>query len=282
MTDQEIYDQIEEIFKENYEVMQITSGSYLSENIKRIALLQVIYYYKRLKEIAQKVTHTEVKLTLPDQKTKNGRNFTIEGVVDIIKEEEDTWMYDIKTHDAEYIKENKEYYESQLNVYAYIWQKLRNEYLGHTAVISTALPNNLKHALQLQDQQRIDAELKKWEPVIELPYQEDRVDATIKDFADVVDCIENKDFIPPSTDRLKTKFQGTNTTFGTFICRNCDARFSCSSFRQYVQDSGQKLKGSFQKFFEDIAPDIDQEDWVNTHLSNESFWDETVNEIFGE
>lgn len=280
MTDQEIYDQIQEIFNENYEVMQITSGSYLSENIKRIALLQVIYYYKRLKEIAQKVTHTEVKLTLPDQKTINGRNFTIEGVVDIIKEEEDTWMYDIKTHDTEYIKENKEYYESQLNVYAHIWQKLRNEYLGHTAVISTALPNNLKHALQLQDQQRIDAELKKWEPVIELPYQEDRVDATIKDFADVVDCIENKDFIPQSTDRLKTKFQGTNSTFGTFICRNCDARFSCSSFRQYVQDSGQKLKGSFQKFFEDIAPDLDQEDWVNTHLSNESFWDETLNEIF--
>lgn len=280
MTDQEVYEQIEEIFNENYEVMQITSGSYLSEDIKKIALLQIIYYYKRLKGIAEKVTHTEVKLTLPDQKTPHGRNFTIEGIVDIIKEEKDTWMYDIKTHDAEYIKENKEYYESQLNVYAFIWQKLRGEYLGHTAIISTALPSNLKEAIQFQDQQRIDVELKKWEPVIELPYEEDRVESTVNDFADVVDCIENKDFIPPLPEKLKSKFEGTNTTFGTFICRNCDARYSCSSFRKYIQDSGQKMKGNFQKFFEDIAPDLEQEDWVNTHLSNDSFWDETFNEIF--
>ena len=37
MTDQEIYKKLEEIFNENYEVMQITSGSYLSEDIKKAA-----------------------------------------------------------------------------------------------------------------------------------------------------------------------------------------------------------------------------------------------------
>ena len=282
MTDKEIFEHIEEIFQENYEVMQITAGSFLSDSIKRTALLQIIYYYKRLKKIADKVTHTEVKLTLPDQKTKDGRAFTIEGVVDIIKEDEDTWMYDIKTHDAEYIKGNKDFYEKQLNIYAYIWQKLRKEYLGHTAVISTALPINLRQAIQFQDENRIDVELEKWEPVIDMPYAEDRVDSTIEDFAKVVDCIENKEFVPPSSEKLKMKFEGTNTTFGTFVCRNCDSRFSCSAFRNFIQESGQKLKGSFEKFFEDIAPDFDQEDWVNTHLGNESFWEGTFQQLFEE
>ena len=62
-------------------------------------------------------------------------------MVDIVKEDDDTWMYDIKTHDAEYINANKEFYENQLNIYAHIWQNLRKEKLNHTAVISTHIPN---------------------------------------------------------------------------------------------------------------------------------------------
>jgi hypothetical protein len=51
--------------------------------------------------------------------------------------------------------------------------------------------------------------------------------------------IEEKKFTPPPLKKLRTKFEGTKTTFGTFVCRNCDARFSCKDFRDFVLGSGQ-------------------------------------------
>jgi hypothetical protein len=71
----------------------------------------VLYYWRRLKELAQNVTETEVPLSLPNQKTNSDRKFSIDGVVDIIKDRDDVWMYDIKTHDPEYIRENKDLYD---------------------------------------------------------------------------------------------------------------------------------------------------------------------------
>ena len=46
-------------------------------------------------------------------------------MVDIVREHDRTTMYDIKTHDPEFIEANKDFYQQQLNVYAYIWQNLR-------------------------------------------------------------------------------------------------------------------------------------------------------------
>jgi hypothetical protein len=271
---------IEQMFEENYQIEQVTSGSFLTEDIRQLALLQVKMYYKKLKEIADNVTHTEVKLTLPDQKTESGRTFTIEGVVDIVKEADDTWMYDIKTHDAIYINGNKDFYEKQLNVYAHIWHNLRRQELNHTAVISTSLPSRLKEALQNGDGAFIQQELKRWEPLIELQYETEKVEATIQDFARIVDSIEEKRFTPPVVDKLRTKFEGTNSTFGTFVCRNCDARFSCKSFREFVLGSGQSLKGNFQKYFNEFVPDSVQEEWVNIHLGNDQFWEQTFLQLF--
>ncbi len=282
MKEEEINTLIEQMFEENYQIEQVTSGSLLADDIKQLALLQIKLYYKRLKEIAEKVTHTEVKLTLPDQKTESGRNFTIEGVVDIVKEDEDTWMYDIKTHDSEYINANKEFYSKQLNVYAHIWQNLRKQELNHTAVISTSLPTRLKEAVLNKDEALLEHELNKWDPVIELPYNTDNVNATISDFADVVDCIEEKKFSPPTVEKLRKKFEGTKATFGTFVCRNCDARFSCKAFRDYILGSGQSLKGNFQKYFNEFLPDTVQEEWVNTHLGKQEFWEQTFLQLFEE
>lgn len=282
MKEEEINTLIEQMFEENYQIEQVTSGSLLADDIKQLALLQVKLYYKRLKEIAEKVTHTEVKLTLPDQKTDSGRNFTIEGVVDIVKEDDDTWMYDIKTHDSEYINANKEFYSNQLNVYAHIWRNLRKQELNHTAVISTSLPSRLKDALQSGDESFLEHEMNKWDPVIELPYDTEKVGATISDFAGVVDCIEEKRFTPPSVEKLKVKFEGTKASFGTFVCRNCDARFSCKAFRDYILGSGQSLKGNFQKYFNEFVPDTEQEEWVNTHLGKQEFWGQTFLQLFEE
>src|SRR5690606_4185491 len=115
--------------------------------------------------------------------------FTIEGVVDIVRDDDETWMYDIKTHDIAYIESNKELYGKQLNVYAHIWQELRGQQLDKTAIISTAYPEGLKQAHLLNDQFRIQYELSKWKPLVDLEFAQEKVKDVINDFAEVVECI---------------------------------------------------------------------------------------------
>jgi hypothetical protein len=87
-----------------------------------------------MKQVTENVTDTEVPLVLPNQKAPKGRHYNIEDVVDILRELGRTVMYDIKTQDAEYVRENRDLYEKQLNVYAHIWQELR----GHTCITGKA------------------------------------------------------------------------------------------------------------------------------------------------
>ncbi len=267
MTDQEIEIRLREYFEENYELLRLEGGHALTEEGRQNAFNQILYYWKKLNHIAKKVTDTEVKLTLPEQVTPKGRKFSIEGVVDIVREDEETWMYDIKSHDPDYVKTHIELYEKQLNVYSYIWQNLRKNHLDHTAVIATSLPLSLRAAIQLGNETQIEYELNKWEPIIDIPYKEEHIKETIKDFACVVDNIEDSEFSPPPLTTLQEKIEGTNIRFATRICRNCDARFSCSAFREYVQSLGAKTYSQFKKYFEDLGDDIDTEEWKNANLN---------------
>lgn len=268
MEDYQVIEKIKEYFEENYEIMRLDGGHAITEDIKQLALTQVLYYFTKLRDVATKVTDTEVKLTLPDQRTAKGRNFTIEGVVDIVRDDDETWMYDIKTHDIAYIESNKELYGKQLNVYAHIWQELRGQQLDKTAIISTAYPEGLKQAHLLNDQFRIQYELSKWKPLVDLEFEQEKVKDVINDFAEVVDCIEDKKFHPAPVEALLEKMEGTNALFATRVCRNCDARFSCSSYREYATGKGKGERGSFKKYFDDFGTDTDKEEWVNANLQN--------------
>lgn len=270
MQEYEIIEKIKEYFEDNYEVMRLEGGHSITEDIKQQALTQVLLYFEKMKEVASKVTHTEVKLTLPEQKTPKGRHFTIEGVVDIVRDDEETWMYDIKTHDAEYITSNKHLYEKQLNVYAHIWQELRQEKLDSTAIISTSVPKSLQHAKLLNDPYRIALEMAKWQPLIPIPFKQENVQDTVLDFACIVDAIEDKKFFPADVETLKMTMDGTSTLFATRVCRNCDARFSCSSYREYTVGKGKGTQGNFAKYFEDFGSDTDQEEWVNANLQGKN------------
>jgi hypothetical protein len=141
-------------------------------------------------------------------------------------------MYDLKTHDAGNIREYIESYQSQLNVYAHIWQNLRNNRLDQTAIISTALPEKVRDALTYGDEKSQELAFKEWDPIIEIENKQENVKETIAEFAKVVDEIEDRHFSAPVVKRLKEKAEGTNVQFATFVCRNCDVRFSCSSFRE--------------------------------------------------
>lgn len=257
LTDEEVETFIQQCFEQNYERLQAEGGHSLTPFVKDGALRQILMYWRKLRAIAEKVTDTEVRLTLPDQVSPKDRNYTIEGIVDIVCEDERTVMYDLKTHDPDMIRQNIGDYEDQLNVYAYIWQALRRQPLDETAIISTAFPETLREAFRNRDQKRIANELEKWEPVIQIPLSDHRVDETIHSFGQVVDDIEDKCFTPPPVERLKAKVTERDR-FATRVCRNCDARFSCSSYRNYAIATNSKHGFDFNAYFADDESDTER------------------------
>jgi len=269
MTQDEIEEKIRERFELNYEILKAEGGHALTNDVKEVALNQILFYYRKMRSVADRITETEVKLSLPDQFTPLGRRFTIEGIVDIVSEQGKVTMYDIKTHDTDFIRTNKDIYERQLNVYAYIWENLRKNKLDHTAIISTSLPPSLRAAIRLRNEERIKAEIEKWDPVIPIGFNEERINETIEDFAKVVDKIETHSFQPPPAETLKNKIEGSNVNFALRVCGNCDARYSCESYREYALQTGIRTAKDFKKYFEDYRDDVEQENFISSNLDTD-------------
>lgn len=259
---------LRQMFKENYATLKLESGHAMSPYITEIAFQQVLRYWQRLRDVAERVTDTEVRLTLPEQKTPSGRKYAIEGVVDIVREDELTIMYDIKTHDGDYVRANINEYEKQLNVYAHIWHGLRGEPLDETAIIATAFPEALNEAIQKKDDAFIAREMERWEPLVPIPLDQSHVDSTILEFGEVIDRIEGKAFGPPSVEHLKEKLPGTKAPFAVRVCRNCDARFSCGSYRNYaLASSTSRIEFRFSQFYSDMGSEPDRAEWVGVNLA---------------
>ena len=271
MSKDPIEDKIREIFEQNYELLRLEGGHALTDNVKEDALNQVLMYWRKLKNIAKKVTDAEVRLSLPNQKTPKGRSFSIDGVVDIVSEKDQIHMYDVKTHDLDYIKGNKELYEEQLNVYAHIWQELRKNKLHFVAVISTALTESIKEALRSQSEERYMKAIEQWNPILQIGIEEKRLKKTIESFGKVVDEIEDGRFDCCSEEDLYQKFTGTKYTFAVKICSNCDGRFSCDTYRAYAKKATKGKAQEFAKYFESSLDREEQEDWLvgNSHFENE-------------
>lgn len=249
---------IREMFEENLETLMFEGGQPLTRDSKEAALNQVLLYWRKLRDVATRVTDTEVKLNLPRQQSPNGKMFGIEGVVDIVRAEDETIMYDIKSHDLEYVRANTELYREQLNVYAYIWQQLRQQDLDGTYVIATAFPIEVAEALFNGDKTALEYALSQWEPLVEIEYDLQQVQATIEAFGAVVDAIEEGQFCPPPADVLASPlYEGSRSVFGRRICRLCDVRFSCTSYRQYALAQGRgRAEEKFSRYFNDYGDDL--------------------------
>lgn len=267
-TDDKMLDTLREMFEVNYEGLKLEGGHSISRDFKELAFQQVLLYWQKLRDVAENVTDTEVKLTLPNLKTPAERDYTVEGVVDIIREHDRTTMYDIKTHDGNYIRRNTEEYSKQLNVYAYIWQVLRGQQLDEANIISTAVPDSLRSAIAAGDDRRIAAEMDAWTPVIDVPFDASKVTQAVQEFGKVVDAIEEKRFAPAPVSKLKDK-QGTKSAFATRVCRNCDARFSCDSYREYAMQSGARTEFKFASLLAgEEESDAERTERVTTNLSD--------------
>lgn len=262
-TKESIEDFIRRRFKENFERIKFESGHGLSPEIKEAAKRQVLLYWYRLKEVAESITDTEVRLNLPNQRTPKKRKFNIEGVVDIVRERDRTVMYD-----PEYIQKNRSEYERQLNVYAHIWQELRQKELNETAVIATRFPDSLNSAWEgrKRNPAAFEQELHKWNPVIQFPFNTQHVEGVVREFGQIVDSIEDGDYAPPPVKRLKEVEVGRQT-FATRVCANCDVRFSCGSYRRYLKTSRSRDLPRFRDIYEDVGAETDREARKDAGLS---------------
>jgi hypothetical protein len=258
---------IRQVFEENFELLAAESGHVISAESRAAALQQVLLYWRKLRHVAERVTDTEVHLTLPGQRSPRGREYAIEGVVDIVREDGCVVMYDIKTHEADYVRANLDLYRQQLNVYAHIWQELRGQQLDSAAIIATNFPRAVKEALSNPDPRALEVALAAWDPLIPIEYDPLNKDHTLIEFGRVVDAIEDGRFAPPPLERLQATIPGvlTHERFGTRICRQCDARFSCDSYRRFA-GGVQRLAERGMTYFVDSNPD--QEEWRTAGLED--------------
>lgn len=258
-----IEDTIRELFERNYEVLRMETGQVLTNDLKMEALQQVLFYYRKMKTVAENVTRTEVRLALPAQTSPQGNPFTIEGVVDVVREGDETWLYDIKTHDPDDVRRDRTRYEQQLNVYAHIWQNLQRQPLHHTAIIATRYPKAMSEAWRQGDMDRFLLEFEHWDPLIEMDFDQQKLDDTIEAFGEVVDAIEGKDFAPRSLEDLES---GDKTRLATRLCTNCDARFSCSSFRAYALKRQPREHARAVRYFTAPPSESEQNSWLDGNL----------------
>jgi len=232
---------IQEAFEDELRQVEEETGQVANAFARREALRQVLLYWRKLRATAEKVEETEVRLVLPNRTSPAGRRYNLEGVVDIVAEDSGTMMYDLKTHEPEYVRAHPSQYAAQLNVYATIYEELKGRKIDGTGIVSTSLPARLRAALGAHDEAAVERQLADWEPLIRLPFTREGREATIADFGAAVDHIEEGDFAPPSLERLEEDYAGRGKSFGERICQNCDIRYSCSSYRAWRLE-GKKLR----------------------------------------
>lgn len=228
---------LRQLFNDVHDSLQAESGYGLDAQTREDAWRQVQLYWTKLHQtVASRVTETEVPLTLMNNESAGKRMFTIHGVVDVVEEQDQIILYDIKSHDYQRLHDNIESYGPQLQVYAHIWSELRGQSVEKTCIINTDPPPHVK-AIQnfahMTDAEREGYE--KWNPIIEITsFSAERVQETIKQFGLVVDAIEERRFAPPTKEELE---QQRSRYPVPLMCAKCDVRFSCMSYRELVHQT---------------------------------------------
>jgi hypothetical protein len=274
MNDRDIEHFIDGLFQANYRRLLAEGGSHiLTPRALEQARQQVLHYWRKLRDVAMTVTETEVRLELPNRATPKGRRFVIEGVVDLVREADRIRMYDIKTHYCGEVRNNLESYAAQLNLYAYIWRELRGQELHELGVIAIQLPEALRQALRDGHQDVVRRELEAWNPLVSIPMSRDSLQQIFDQIAETVDRIEDGEFCPASVEKLRdigahdASNGGRPIAFATLHCRNCDGRFSCDSYRQYMGGRrGPDRRFDLSRYLTEVQDDGDLDSWIDGNI----------------
>lgn len=185
-------DHVKEWFSENYDTISRKEHAYLSQNVRDVALSQVLKYvdrqsshWERIKDAEVEVSHVE-----PD--------YILSGKVDLVEGDGGTFeIIDFKAEkkpdmikDAERIRR----YKRQLQIYAYIITQ------------RTGVPVSKLHLYYTGE---TDGGI----PEITFPNEPLKVQSTIDEFTDVVHKIQCRDYSTRSTSQT--------------MCNNCDLRYFC-------------------------------------------------------
>jgi hypothetical protein len=250
---QEIKEFIQISFEENYQQLRQEGGHSLSEHILELARRQVYLYWNTLYQTALNVKETEISLTLPAQTSPKNHKFNIFGIVDLIEEDGEVHMYDLKTHDVDYVLEHKEDYKGQLHVYAYVWEKLYERKVDKVSIVAIGENEQLRQERKDWNGPVEDFKPTKWNPVVTFDLEETAITEEINRFGQIVDCIENRQFYPRVLD---VNDQNTKDDVKRF-CSNCDIRFSCPSYTNYAAKASKRnkqLQNTFS-YYENSAED---------------------------
>jgi len=266
----ELEEFIHECFGENYISIASETGKSLSLKQQEAAIQQVVYYLYRMWDIADNVTETEVKLVLAGQKTRKNRKYNLLGVVDLVSDESGTKMYDLKTLEKDVILEDKDKFKKQLSIYSHIWKGIKDQKLDGTAIIATSVPIEIKKAVKnfINDPEsrfnEFHSAIDKVEPIIEVEVNEAQIQEFLAEFGDTIDKIEERVFGPAPVEKLRTKQPRNNSDFGSLVCRNCDARYSCDSYREYIGSARGNVRTLFGQYWDD--EDETAESWIIDNL----------------
>jgi DNA helicase-2/ATP-dependent DNA helicase PcrA len=184
-------DNIKLWFDTNYGAISKGERAYLGQSQLDVALKQVIRYangqtgkWDRIKE-----TEVEVGLVKPD--------YILQGTIDLLRGENDTIeIVDFKSEKKPDIVANKEKidrYQRQLHIYAHLVEEKTGQEVSKMHIYYTGEENGV--------------------PTITFSKNKESIDATIVEFDNVVNKIQNKDFSEKSKSQT--------------ICDNCDMRFYC-------------------------------------------------------
>lgn len=266
----EIEDFIHECFNDNYTSLSSETGKSLSLKQQEAAIQQIIYYLYRMWNIAENVTETEVKLILPGQRTRKNRKYNLLGVVDLVSDDSGTKMYDLKTLEKDVILEDKDKFRKQLSIYTHIWKGIKDQKLDGSAIIATSVPVEIKKIVKqfIEEPEakfeEFHSAIEKIDPIITVDVDEAQIQDFLTEFGDIIDKIEERVFEPANVIKLRTKQPGTNSDFGSLVCRNCDARYSCDSYREYIGSARGKVRTLFGQYWDDEEETA--ESWIIDNL----------------
>lgn len=193
--------------------------------------------------------------------------------MDLVSDDSGTTMYDLKTLEKDVILQDKDKFKMQLSIYSHIWKGIRDQNLDGAAIIATSVPSEIKKEIKefIEDPEgkykQFSAALVKVNPIIPIEVNEEQIQNFLNEFGDTIDKIEERIFTPTSTKELKTKQPGSNSDFGSLVCRNCDARYSCDSYREYIESAGGKARTLFAQYWDN--EDETAENWVIDNLYEE-------------
>ena len=259
---------IRDLLFRNYEALQADGNHPLTPPVLERAFQQVKAYVRKHRETAENVHETEVRLHSQEMKTKGGTSFMIEGVVDLVRDGEKTIMYDLKTQSAEQVKGREAQYRGQLNVYAWLWECSKDLQLDAFGVLALGFTKEMLRAIARKDEDAFEVEFLAWETEIRYPIDMGSVAGTVDAFKKTIDSIESHRFEPPTLEKLKSKKAGDIYNFATQYCANCDVRFSCKPYQEYIKASGGKRFKEDSEFWGKKADSEELEQWLVEHVDS--------------